>query len=196
MTALSLNAEYFESQNNHRDGIKSPLKVRCFQDKDTNLLEDYFNRQSANHRRLRTYSTTQCVSPSFLTIYHRQNISAMILTGLGQVWGEGILASTHTAKTAEIALSIDERLFGLGYADVLILALVKRAKINGFESVYAETLAINQRFIRFCRRQEFSVSAHPEDATQVKLSLILNQSPQIPPEFPIQTSCLKGSAYL
>lgn len=196
MTVLMLNSNQNYSQNIHRVRISNSLKVGCFQDKESDLLEDYFNRQSVNHRRLRTYSTTQRIPPSFLAIYQRQNISSILLKGLGKVWGEGIVAPTHASQTAEIALSIDEQLFGLGYADLLMCALLKKAKENGFDSIYAETLSVNQRFIRFCRRQYFSVSAHPHDATQVKLTLNLNQSPQIPPKFPIQASCLKGSTYL
>ena len=189
MSIVTLNTEKSLSQNSFGYRIQSPFEIRCFQNADTSFLEDYFNRQSLNTRRLRTYSSTQRIPQSFLNIYQRRNVFALVLKGLGHIWGETVVADAGTEESAEIALSVDEQLFGLGFSDLLMDATLKLAKEKGFKSIYADTLAINQRFIHFCRRRGFSATSHPDDARQIRLEIVLMQSPQIPPEIPIQASC-------
>jgi acetyl coenzyme A synthetase (ADP forming)-like protein len=150
-----------------RDG--STVHIRASRPEDLEQLEDYFIGLSEESRRLRFSGQVVDVgqqSQNAVDIDYVDHLTLLAFTGGERqaiVGGAQYIRETKTR--AEIALSVTDRLHGLGLASILIAHLAQAAHENGVEFFRADVLPENHRMIDVFRQTGFPVAVHTRPGT-------------------------------
>jgi len=112
--------------------------------------------------------------------YHRHMAFAITtaVEGFGQFIGVGRYVADPDMQRAEFALVLADDWQGKGLGRRLLGTLIEHARSAGIREIVGVVLARNTPMLELARSMGFSVSAVPEDATIVNVSLPLQTNTQ------------------
>lgn len=146
---------------------------------DLSDIQNYFSYLSQESRQMRLHILTREIPQSVLRLYEGLNpkiITGYIARNLSDiVVGEAILATCSSGISAQIGISVCDTKRSCGIGTKLMNELIHRARINGYEFLYADTLRENKSFIAFAQTLGFQRTRHPDDWCQTRLTLNVAQ---------------------
>lgn len=158
----------------------TPVRFRPIGVDDAVLLREGLGRLSERSRRLRFHSAVTSLSDTQLrhlvdVDHHDQEaLIADVLQDGGYV-GVGVARYARAAPdddAPEFAIVVEDAWHGRGVGRLLLRALFRAARRNGFERLTAEVLAENDRMLRLLREEAGAVTLRREgSAFHVTLEL-------------------------